>query len=750
MSQPTIDTHRLQQLEELFRRKKEEERLKALEAREIEDEINRARSSVPTALSMDALRAEYRMSSTCVGSGPSRRRSIAVPRTTTALGANTEHPQTLDQARPMKSKTTHTHALGPSTTQTMMRSSLSASGGRPPLADPSRFVSAPQAGPRTNPPTASSAITDGFLGRSHLQQSTTAAMHQDAFFNDTIQYPASGFLPGGGQEMNVEDFLQMRETADEFPTLPMPIPSSSYLSPHDAMQFTNSGIPSACGSMTSGPTLETAPMSRSNSGMNDNSSLLGHFNEMVRIESQRSAAGHSRQDRFDYSQQIMPHTQGGKATDPSFLGMGANLPDTFGPYASSVPLDAALGPHQHRMEKSASHSSTYSSSSDDISPGPDYNSSFPKQHLSMERSVSKDSNVSTRSANSVTLKLRAKVALTRQNDNAAKSRILQPKVAADIKKEVPEPPSKGKDGKAVIAKAKYERPKHPKVRCTHCNENPEGFRGEHELRRHTEAKHRATVKKWICRDPDTVGIPHTETATKPLSDCKHCSSRKYYGAYYNAAAHLRRTHFRVKPTRKGQGSKNGSKGSSSSIGKGEEKRGGKGGGDWPSMAELKLWMVEVAVPADQFDTLTQDGADQSGAIDADDLDGEMYEMTFDNHLQSLDPSLQSLHGHMGHPGSDLYPMDASLYGTSALGGVPISSSGFEFGPSSEQHHQHGMASSMMSLDSHGYASPVSSTATLTQNGMFSDHHLLSTAGMHGSHPDLGDMSFDMTFGAVPR
>jgi len=572
-------------------------------------------------------------------------------------------------------------------------------------------------------------------------------MHQDAFFIDTIHYPASGLLPSGGQEMDVEDFLQMRE-ADEFQTSPMPIRSSHYLSPHGAMHFTNSGIPSACGSMTSGPTLETAPMSRSNSGMNDNSSLLGHFNEMVRIESQRSTAGHSRQDSVDYPRQAMPHTLGGKATDPNFLGMGANLSDTFGPYAVSVPIDAALGPHQHRMEKSASQGSTSSSSSDGLSSGPDYNSPSLKQHLSMERSVSKDSNVSMRSVNSVTLKYRAKEALARQNGNAIKSRILHPKLAADIKKEVPEPPSKGKDGKAVIAKAKYERPKHPKVQCPHCNENAEGFRGEHELRRHTEAKHRPTVKKWICRDPDTAGIRHAETATKPLADCKHCSSRKLYGAYYNAAAHLRRTHFRVKATRKGQGSKNGPKGSSFSIGKGEEKRGGKGGGDWPCMAELKLWMVEVTVPADQVDTLAQDGVDQSGAVDADEADGEMYDMAFDSHLQSLDPSLQGLHGHMGQQIAELYPMDASLYTSSALGGVPISPSGFEFGPSSEQQHQHGMAPSIMSLDSHGYTSPVSSTATLTQNGMFNDHHLLTTVSMHGSHPDLGDMSFDMTFGAV--
>jgi hypothetical protein len=359
----------------------------------------------------------------------------------------------------------------------------------------------------------------------------------------------------------------------------------------------------------------------------------------------------------------------------------------------------------------------------------------------MERSASKDSNVSMKSTNSVTLKLRAKEALARQNSNATKSRYLQPKLAADlIKKEAPEPPStKGKDGKAVIAKAKYERPKHPKVQCPQCSENPEGFRGEHELRRHTEAKHKPTVKKWICRDPSLAGISHAETATKPLSDCKHCSSRKLYGAYYNAAAHLRRTHFRVKPTRKGLGgSKNGSKGSSSSSTKVEEKRGGKGGGDWPCMAELKNWMVEVTVPMDQENALDHDGV-ESSAVDHEDLEGDLYEnhydMGFNDHLQ-VDPSLQA---------GDLYGIDpSSMYTSSSLGGVPISSAGFDFSGSSDQHHQHAMSSSMMSLGSHGYASPVSSTATLTQNGMFGDHQILPTS-MHAARDDLPDMSFDMTF-----
>ncbi|KAM7194207.1 hypothetical protein V8F33_007353 [Rhypophila sp. PSN 637] len=117
----------------------------------------------------------------------------------------------------------------------------------------------------------------------------------------------------------------------------------------------------------------------------------------------------------------------------------------------------------------------------------------------------------------------------------------------------------------------HERPKplHPRIPCPECNENPGGFRGEDELRRHMESKHSRTVKKWYCVEPSVTA----ETPTKPLGDCKQCSQRKLYGAYYNAAAHLRRTHFKLK---------------------GKSKR----GGDWPSMSELKNWMVEVTLEGD--------------------------------------------------------------------------------------------------------------------------------------------------------
>ncbi|KAK3315670.1 hypothetical protein B0H66DRAFT_628891 [Apodospora peruviana] len=779
-------SYEVQRLEALLRQKAEE-------ARMIENQLHRARSSARSSVStapldFDAVPGDYQVSL----SRPSlndhgRSRSNTVPRSAVAvsmvaadlgLKAKPEHGQQLqDQTRPMKrSKTTH-QAVPPPSTGKMTRSSSNASPRmtmtpvkhNPFVAKGLGLVTPPlPPAPARNSYSGPGMLQD-YLNQNPFQQPANAYIHGDSLYPEQPLRRPMEPLSTDGVEMNVDEFLSMREVDDSFSTTsPLQIPSGDLLSP-DAAQF---GIPSACGSMTSGPTIETAPMTRSNSTMNDNASISGHFNEMVRIHSQQSTrGGHARQDSFGHTQPVNhPSLLGKRAAmvDHDFLAMGANLPDYSHAYGSSAPVDSGLSEHHHAMEKSVSQSSTRSSSSSVGLADNEYG--FLAQHLSMERSVSKDSTKSNQS-----LKFRAKEALARQNINA-KSRNLQPKPAADQVKKVPveSAPSsnKGKDGKAVIQKAKYERPKHPKVKCTQCNENPEGFRGEHELRRHTEAKHKSTVKKWICRDPSEVGIHHTETPMKALRDCKQCSQAKQYGAYYNAAAHLRRTHFKMKPARKGAGSKGGSKGSSSNKAD-DEKRGGKGGGDWPSMAELKLWMVEVSVPMDQEGAFLPDGAESIGAVDADDLENELldaqygpqaaalrvgsgvaaYDMAafagvgggFNNDLDGVDPSYQSLQGDLGPQGAaDLY-IDPSMYVSSSMRNMqPISSSGFDFHQSSSHQTQHHMpSSSMMSLDSHNYTSPVSSTATITQAGVFGEPHIPSHLAR--SDLNLDDMSFDLTF-----
>ena len=154
--------------------------------------------------------------------------------------------------------------------------------------------------------------------------------------------------------------------------------------------------------------------------------------------------------------------------------------------------------------------------------------------------------------------------------------------------------TRSEDGtKVVIPKNQtYVRPQHPKVFCDQCNIKPEGFRGPHELRRHVENKHTPTRTVWICKDrsPDQ----------KFLSKCKACLDGKEYGAYYNAAAHLRRIHFHARGKgKKGKGSLK------------DKPRGGDGGGDDPPMEIIKLW-IEASQVTNDGRYIKVDEADDKG------------------------------------------------------------------------------------------------------------------------------------------
>ncbi|KAI1204481.1 uncharacterized protein F4807DRAFT_330061 [Annulohypoxylon truncatum] len=372
--------------------------------------------------------------------------------------------------------------------------------------------------------------------------------------------------PMTGVMLDPEVFFSQHPFSEEPPQVVDSFGSSVPSQNHDVdvPQFNITNV-SVCGSMTTAPTYDTAPMTRQNS-LFDNQSVSGGV-RMMSLGSQMSQAGEAYyQDGTQQNCSSGDNSPLGKrpyCSEDALIAVGSSLAPPFAhQYAASAPTDVLL------------------SSSD------------------MERSVSSASMASTRSSSS--LKVRAKDTLKLQCQRALNAP-LKPKPSTEQMPGESQANTK-KDGKTAITKTKYVRPKQPKVFCDQCDEHKDGFRGEHELRRHRDAKHQTTVKKWICVDPAAHGLPIGIPAVNPLSKCKACKAQKKYGAYYNAAAHLRRTHFKEKPSRQ----KNKGNGNNRSD---EDKRGGKGGGDWPPMSELKNWMKEIWVNKYELDD-DDDGEDE--------------------------------------------------------------------------------------------------------------------------------------------
>ena len=114
-----------------------------------------------------------------------------------------------------------------------------------------------------------------------------------------------------------------------------------------------------------------------------------------------------------------------------------------------------------------------------------------------------------------------------------------------------------------------------KIRCKLCNDRPDGYRGEHEIRRHVSRAHTPRRVAFVCID--------ISSDNKFLANCKACRNQKKYNADYNAAAHLRRAHWNPKKDRKAKGSEAG------------EKREGYSGGTEPPMEELRGWMRQIEI-----------------------------------------------------------------------------------------------------------------------------------------------------------
>ncbi|KFY75669.1 hypothetical protein V499_04362 [Pseudogymnoascus sp. VKM F-103] len=271
-------------------------------------------------------------------------------------------------------------------------------------------------------------------------------------------------------------------------------------------------------------------------------------------------------------------------------------------------------------------------------------SSTSSRHVErMQRTESTDSNISSSSAS------RSRQQLQRQNQLAT-NRKLAPKGGSDDDESQTVSPLvriKSKDGQedkfvAQISKTPYQRPKHERLHCDLCDDR-EGFRGAHELGRHKDRQHKDMVKKWVCIEP-LDGVKDEFRPINSLAKCKACTQQnKKYGAYYNAAAHLRRAHFVPKPRGRNKSGKADDK---------SEKRGGKGGGDWPPMKELKRWMKDVY---ESSDVVQQDDDEESG--DEDVLLADLE-----------DPTMATPASQMAFDQSFLYPVDAPMFDYSSSGG----------------------------------------------------------------------------------
>lgn len=315
--------------------------------------------------------------------------------------------------------------------------------------------------------------------------------------------------------------------------------------------------------LTAASTIMSEPMTRANT----NDVLCEPFG-MFRMDSMSMPKPPHTVDMLDMSEAHDVDSQ--LFSFPSVVGTGDgynNLACLSFPDDDSFPSSSSSSSsfEMKNCLSSGSNASSLSVSSRQSRRGRD--SLQARKHTAV-RNQGQDASVSC-SPEEISISVSRPIAPKMRRSNASTSSsddIFQPKIVA----------VKAEDGtvkhKAAIARATRQPPLRKTTFCQFCNDQPQGFHGDHELRRHIDRHHTSVRRVWICKDA-------SETGTF-LSNCKACRNGKTYGANYNAAAHLRRAHFNPCKTRRGGRSKK------------SENRGGMGGGNAPSMEFLKNWMYE--------------------------------------------------------------------------------------------------------------------------------------------------------------
>ena len=400
--------------------------------------------------------------------------------------------------------------------------------------------------PSPIPPTALSSVSDAVT---NMQQVTGRSRHPSLVANDIRDFSPQDYLSSLGTDDSSSPLISFTPATGNVssnPSMQHPVLRQIHAENLEHHGYLSSPSTAVSEAMTRASTVATEPMSR-----NATNEMICSPLDMLRIKSNISTDFTTDESSFD--DQI-------SKTD----SVNSVFPDTFPNETFFPQVDHSFAPDVPMFSSSPFFDHSFLCSS-------------PLTHV-----LSQSSGGSVSSSSSS----KSRASRRTQEQIASASRPIAPKKTEVIKSSSPARMvrvSSG-DGKmkevAQIPKTTYNRPAKQKTFCSECNDQPEGFHGEHELRRHIERVHSILRKVWVCKDisPDQ----------KFLANCKACRNGKTYGANYNAAAHLRRTHFH--PCKKGRGGR----------GKPSEKRGGKGGGDHPPMDELKHWMYQVdeRVPID--------------------------------------------------------------------------------------------------------------------------------------------------------